>query len=204
MSVVTVSREYGTGGREFGKNLAKELGFTYADKMIARELANKTDMNEAYIEHFLDMGIPVGMASSNDMDFAYSSEETQKNVTLQIESHKLLKALAEKNDIVIVGRASDIILQEFNPFRIFVYGDTTSRIQHIKSRGKESSSLSDMDIQREMRMIDNERYQHHALFSPLRWGEKLAYDLCINTTNTDLEKVVPMIAQYIKASLGID
>lgn len=197
MSVVTVSREYGTGGREFGKSLAKELGFMYADKEIAHELAGKMGMKESYIEHFLDTGIPVGM-SSGDGAFSYSPEETQKNVNLQIESHNMLRELAKDKDIVIVGRASDIILQEYNPFRIFVYGDVSSKISRIKELEPEGKNLSDKDIHREMQMIDTERYQHHALFSHIRWGEKLGYDLCINASDVDLQKVVPAVAQYIR------
>lgn len=204
MSVVTVSREYGTGGREFAKSLAEEMGFTYADKIVAHELAKKMNMKEGYIEHFLDTGIPVGMSSSDDSTFSYDVRETQKNVNLQIESHKLLKELAKDTDLVIVGRASDIILQEFDPFRIFVYANDTTRIANIKSKKPEGKNLSDMDIVREMNMIDNERHQHHSLFSRLRWGEKEAYDLCINSTNIDLQKSVPSIALFIKVAMGID
>ena len=204
MKVVTVSRQYGTGGRLFGKKLAEELGFTFVDKIIAHELAQKTDMSEGYIEHFLDTGIPVGMSSSDGEAFSYSYSETQKNVNLQIESHRLLKKLADEKDIVVVGRASDIILSDYNPFRIFIYGDDTSRIMNIKEQEPEGANLSAKDIQREMVMIDNERYQHHALFSHIRWGEKLGYDLCINATNVDIQKVIPMVAGYVKVSLGIE
>lgn len=204
MSVVTVSREYGTGGRVFGMELAKELGFVYADKMIAHELAQKTEMNEDYIEHFLDTGIPVGMPSTEGEMFSYSYVETQKNVNLQIESQKMLKRIAKDQDIVIVGMASDIILEEFNPFRIFVYGEETSKILHIKEKEPEGKNLSPKDIKREMNMIDNERYKHHSLFSHVRWGEKLGYDLCINSTNTDLNKIVPVAAAYARVFLGID
>lgn len=202
MSVVTVSREYGSGGRDFGKSLAEALGFKYADKEIAHGLSEKMHMSEGYIEHFLDMGVPVGMAPSSDSQFAYSAEETQMNVNLQIETHNFLKKLAAEDDIVIVGRASDIILQEYNPFRIFVYCDTTTRIANIKTKKPEGKNLSDKDIQREMQMIDTERYQHHALFSHVRWGDKAGYDLCINSTNIDIQKAVPAIADYIKLALG--
>lgn len=203
MSVVTVSREYGSGGREFGRLLAEKLGFTYADKEIAHELAGKTHLSEGYIEHFLDTGIPVGMSQTEEGGgFSYSFAETQKNVNLQIETHNLLRKIAKDKDIVIVGRASDIILQEFDPFRIFIYAETTSKIQKIQERDKDKNNLSPKAIEKLMKAIDSERYQHHALFSQVRWGEKIGYDLCINTTNIDVEKVVPAVADYIKVALG--
>lgn len=203
MSVVTVSREFGSGGREFGRLLAEKLGFTYADKEIAHELAGKTHLSEGYIEHFLDTGVPVGMAQTDgDVGFSYSFAETQKNVNLQIETHKLLRHLAEDKDIVIVGRAADIILQEFEPFRIFLYAETASKIHRIQERDKEKSNLSPKAIERIMKAMDTERYQHHALFSHVRWGEKMGYDLCINTTNIDIEKIVTSVADYIKVALG--
>lgn len=203
MSVVTVSREYGTGGRDFGKKLAQELGFMYADKEIAHELAGKMNMNEGYIERFLDMGIPVGMSSGTG-NASYSIEETQRNVNLQIESHNLLKELAKDKDIVIVGRASDIILKEYSPFRIFVYGELPAKIEKIKEKNPEGKHLSSAMIHKEMEMIDTERYQHHALFSQIRWGEKLGYDLCINSTNVDIEKTAKAVALYIKLAFGIE
>lgn len=203
MSVVTVSREYGSGGREFGKLLAEELGFTYADKEIAHELAGKTNLSEGYIEHFLDTGVPVGMPQNEESGgFSYSFAETQRNVNLQIETHNLLRQLAKDKDIVIVGRASDIILQEFEPFRIFIYAETVAKIQRIQKRDQQKGNLSVNNIEKIMKGMDTERYQHHALFSSVRWGEKIGYDLCINTTNIDIDKVVPAVALYIKVALG--
>lgn len=203
MSVVTISREYGSGGREFGRLLANELGFTYADKEIAHELAGKTHLSEGYIEHFLDTGVPVGMPQSDeDGGFSYSFAQTQKNVNLQIETHNLLRQLAKDKDIVIVGRASDIILQDFEPFRIFLYAEIAAKIHRIQERDKEKSDLSVKNIEKIMKVMDTERYQHHALFSHVRWGEKIGYDLCINTTNVDIDKIVPAVAVYIKATLG--
>lgn len=203
MSVVTVSREYGSGGRDFGRLLAEQLGFTYADKDIAHELAGKTHLSEGYIEHFLDTGVPVGMSQTEDGNgFSYSFAETQRNVNLQIETHNLLRHLAEDKDIVIVGRAADIILQDFDPFRIFLYAETAAKIHRIQENYKEHDGLSPKEIEKTMKAIDTERYQHHALFSHVRWGEKIGYDLCINTTNIDIEKAVPSVAEYIKVALG--
>lgn len=204
MSVVTVSREFGSGGKEFGKRLAKELGFVYVDKEIAHELADKTDMSESYIEHFLDTGIPVGLPSSSSgvPAFSYSPDETQKNINLQLETHRFLKGIAEKKDIVIVGRAADIILQEFDPFRIFVYGDLPSKIERSKGGEYNQQGISDKDIVRNMRLIDSERHQHHALFTNVGWGDKLGYDLCINSSNVDLEKIAPVVADYVRVFLG--
>lgn len=199
MSVVTVSREFGSGGKSFGKSLAKVLGFVYVDKEIAHELAGKTDMNEEYIEQFLDSGIPVGKSSSTRGEsFSYSPNETQRNINLQIETHKFLKSLAENKDILIVGRAADIILQEYNPFRVFVYADVQSKIERSKGDEYNQKGVSDKDILRNMNLIDSERHQHHALFSHIGWGDKLGYDLCINSSNVDLEKIVPAVAEYAK------
>lgn len=199
MSVVTLSREYGTGGREFGEKLAKELGFKFIDKKITHDLSQKTGISEGYIEHFLDTGIPMGMPQVPGEGVYYTAQETQNNVNLQIESHRLLKEIASKEDILIVGRASDIILSEFHPFRIFVYGDTFSKIQRIREVQIEGKTLGDeKDIQRAMQMIDTERYQHHALFSSIRWGEREAYDLCINMSNFDIFKMVKPLAAYIR------
>lgn len=177
----------------------------YADKEIAHSLAQKTDMNENYIEHFLDTGVPFGMSSApNGGGSSYTPDETQRNVNLQIETHKMLKELANDKDIVIVGRASDIILQEYDPFRIFVYGDITSKMAKIRETESDLKNLGDKDLQRNMHMIDTERYQHHALFSHIRWGEKAGYDLCINSTHVDVTKVVKPISDYIKIFFGLN
>lgn len=204
MSVVTVSREFGSGGRNFAKALAEELDFVYVDKEIARELSEKTHMSEGYIEKFLDTGIPSGMPSEEGGEgYSYGYAQTQKNVSLQIETHNLLRNLARDKDIVIVGRAADVILQEFSPFNIFVYAETVAKIENIRKRDPEKRDVPVKEIEREMNRIDTDRYQHHALFSRVRWGEKNGYDLCINTTNVDINKIVTPVADYIKLALGI-
>lgn len=198
MSVVTISREFGSGGKSFGRSLAKELGFVYLDKDIAHELAGKTDMSEAYVEAFLDTGIPIGVAASSSQSFSYTHDATQLNINLQIEIHKFLKSMAEKKDILIVGRAADIILQEYDPLRIFIYADTAAKLERARGEEYQQMGISDKDIIRNMKIVDSERHQHHALFSPVPWGDKLGYDLCINSSNVDLEKIVPAVAAYAR------
>lgn len=199
MNVVTVSREFGTGGKEFGRKLAESLGYVYLDKNIAHELAGKLNMNEQYIDYFLDTGAPIGMSGNLEGNMAaYTPAETQNNITLQIESQKMLKEMASKKDIVIIGRAADIILAEFRPFRIFIYADQGQKIVHYKNTNKEVADSTDQEIAKMLHMVDVERYQHHMLFSPIKWGDKQAYDLCINATNINIDKVAPVIAEYAK------
>ncbi|MBR6635222.1 MAG: cytidylate kinase-like family protein [Clostridia bacterium] len=197
--VITISREFGSGGREFARRLADKLEIAYYDREIITELAKRTNLAEGYINSLNEQRpaplfpITVGHTISPVMDAMW----TQQN-TIFIEQTNLLKELAEKSDCVIVGRCADHILESFNPLRIRLYADMESRIKRCKSRGNQNETLSDREYKQRINEIDKGRAKYYQFYTGKRWDNELNYDLLINTTGKDIKQLAEYFAQILK------
>ncbi len=197
--VITISREFGSGGREFARRLADMLEIAYYDREIITELAKRTNLAEGYINSLNEQRpaplfpITIGHTISPVMDAMW----TQHN-TIFIEQTNLLKELAEKSDCVIVGRCADQILNDFNPLRIRLYADIQSRIERCKSREKQNDVLSDREYKQKINEIDKGRAKYYQFYTGKRWDDELNYDLMINTTGKDIKQLAEYFAQILK------
>jgi len=198
MRIITISREFGSGGRELGKRLADALGFAYYDKEIITDVAEKTSLDENYIEKSMERGIvhyfPTMTFAHAFNDYGDFSSSTANLFGVQCE---VVKELATKGDCVIVGRNGDVLLEEYNPLRIFVYANMESKVERCKNRAAENEkSLSDKDYVKKIKQIDKSRAQNHSFISSTSWGNIHGYDLCINTSNLDIKSIIPQIAAF--------
>lgn len=203
MSVITVSREFGSGGREIGKRLADALGFAYYDREIVTGIAEKTRMDEKYVANALEGGMFRSIPVHFGRTFSYSGSLMTNTANLFVEQHKLIRELAEKGDCVIVGRAADAILEDRKPFNLFVYADLESRLKRCQERAPEGETMNERELLRQIKKIDSDRARYHELFSDTRWGRKESYHLCVNTTGCEIKSMVPAVAQYAKMWLNI-
>ena len=194
--IITISREFGSGGRELAKRLADELGYSYYDKEIITKIAQESDLNENYVQNVLNNDI----ITQFNFTFAHSfSNINYVNTSIEILNlqNKIIKELASTGNCVIVGRAADIILEEYKPFKIFVYADDVFKIERIRNREFNKEKLSDKEILKQINKIDKIRASNYDLISSNTWGDKSHYDLCINTSNIEIKKIIPSLAKYI-------
>ena len=196
--IICVSREFGSGGRELGKRLADNLGFAYYDREIVLSLAEQTGMDENSLEQQLEIAAPVPFAIHFAQSFTDNLTVNDTTVQLLSLQTRLIKELAAKGDCVIVGRAADSILEEEFPFRLFVYAESEAKLERCRSRATDGEGLSDREILRQMKRIDRRRAEFHDIISPRPWGDKESYDLCVNTTGTEIKAVVPAVAEYYR------
>ena len=132
MRIITVGREFGSGGRELGKRLADELSMNYYDREILTALAGKLKMDESYISEKVDRGLLSAIPVSFGRTFSYRQQDTVK---ILAEQQNIIREIAKKGeDFVIVGRNADVILAQYHPFRIFVYADMESKLNRCKER----------------------------------------------------------------------
>lgn len=194
--IITISREFGSGGREVGKRLSDVLGFKYYDKEIIEEIAKRTGTSNEYVGNISEMGLynfPFQFGKT-----FYSNISIQANQTeILVMQQKILKEIAKEGDCIIVGRGADVILKEYNPMNIFVYSNMESKIERCRKKGKENENFSDKELKNKIKQIDKERIKFHDVLSNLEWGEKENYDLCINTSNLEIKKIIPSLAEYI-------
>lgn len=200
MKIITVNREFGSGGRELAKRLADALGFAYYDTEIISALAQEIHLDQNYLENALDkvkqQNFPLHFSRSFT-SLSATMTETSRLLAIQ---HKLLKRIAEKENCVIVGRASEIALEEFSPFKIFVYASLESKLKRCQERSTKEEQLSEKELLHKIKEIDHYRAKLFSMVSTRPWGEKTIYDLCINTTNLPLKRIIPTLAQYIRSS----
>ncbi len=198
--IITIGREFGSGGREFGRRLAEELGFEYYDKEIVTEISKHTKLSEEYVQQIIECTphrlypITIGQSMSFVEDYSF----TQAQSVYRAQS-KILKELADKSNCVIVGRCADYILKDYKPFNIFIYADLQSRIARcVERKSEEEMHLTEKQIKRRIIKLDRNRARYYSFYTGKKWGDKRNYDLCINTTGTPVKDIVPVIAKIFE------
>ena len=197
--IITIGREFGSGGRELGRRIADTLRIAYYDQEIITELAKRTNQTEEYIRQVEDSSLipllPITIGRTFSSQFYQAMEPNQAAF---IEQSKLLKEMAEKSDCVIVGRCADYILRDKNPLRIFVYADMEAKMCRCREKGEAADDLTDSGLRQKIRTIDKQRARYYHFHTGQAWGEKPYYDLCINTTATDIKNSSAAIADAVK------
>lgn len=199
--IVTISREFGSGGKEIGKRLADKLGYAYYDSEIVTLLAKETGMSEEYINNISEKGI-YPYAFQFAKSFAMYSTMQNNQTEILVAQNKILKQIAQKGNAVIVGRGANSILREYNPMNIFVYANMESKINRCKEKAKQDENLTDQELETKIKNIDKNRKAFHDLISNTEWGKKENYSLCINTSNIEIKSIIPPLAEYIENWLG--
>ena len=197
--IITIGREFGSGGRELGRRLAEELGWEYYDKEIITEIAKKTSLSETYVKSVIENNphdlYPITVAHTFSYVDVYSIYQKQE---IYKQQDAVLKEMASKSNCVIVGRCSEFILKDFNPYKVFVYADMDSKIKRCLERNSENESLKPKKVKKLIKAIDKRRARYHAFYTGQTWGDKLNYDILINTSNTDISVIAKHLADYVK------
>ena len=199
--IITISREFGSGGKEVAKRLADKLGYAYYDSEILRLLAKETNMSEEYIKNISERGV-YPYAFQFAKSFAMYSAMQNNQTEILVKQAKILKEIAQKGDSIIVGRGADTILKDYNPMKIFVYASLESKINRCKQKAKEDEKLTDKELEKKIKNIDKNRKEFNSLISNTEWGNKKNYNLCINTSNIEIKSIVPSVAMYIENWFG--
>ena len=197
--IITIGREFGSGGRELGRRLARELGFDYYDKEILAEIAKHTSLSEEYVQQVVENQprqlFPITVGRS----FLYvDTQPLQQASTVFRAQQEISREMAERSSCVIVGRCADYILRDRKPFRIFVYADMQSRIDRCRARAPEGENMSDKEYKQQITSMDKSRARYYDFYTDMKWGDKLNYELCINTTNQDIPALAGFVAKIFK------
>lgn len=198
MRIITISREFGSGGRELGKRLADQLGFAYYDKEIILAVAEKRGMDSGYVERALEVGVAQLVPLTFRHSF-YSPPMFQTVPTELLSAQKeILHKIAETGeDCIIVGRSADVILREQNPFNMFVYADMDAKIARCIERAEEGEHITPREMKQKIRKIDSGRALTKEILSGSKWGAKENYHLTVNTTGWNIKDIVPPVAEFV-------
>lgn len=196
--IITIGREFGSGGRELGRRLAENLKIAYYDREIVEELVRRTDLAESYITQIEERRPLPLLPITTCRTFGISSDYAlEKRLSVYRQESEIIYELAEKSDCVIVGRCADYILRNFCPFRLFVYADMKSKVMRCRNKGTDIKEMTDKEIQQKIVPIDKKRARYYEFYTDNRWGDKANYDLCVNTSNTEIKKLADVLADFI-------
>ena len=198
MGIITISREFGSGGREVGKRLADELGYAYYDREIVVAVAERHDMDENFVAYALEGGVTRSYPLHFGRSFSYSPTMMAHETKLLREQNDFLREVAEKGNCVIVGRAADVILADYHPFKLFIYADMEAKLARCHERAEEGERLSDKAMIKKIKQIDKDRKRYHGIITDIPWGDRRGYHLCVNTTGQPIKDVVSLLAGYIR------
>ncbi|MDE6373246.1 MAG: cytidylate kinase-like family protein, partial [Clostridia bacterium] len=169
----------------------------YYDRELITEIAKQSSLNEDYVSQVLEKGGFANFAFS----FAHTmplTANTPNTVTdVLVSQQKVIKAIAQKGDCVIVGRCAEVIAAEYHPVKLFVYADEQSKIKRCREREHEGEDLSDKKLLKKFKEIDKGRAKLHDLLCSRSWGDRECYDLMINTSNLDIKKIIPRLADLV-------
>lgn len=197
MNIITISREFGSGGREIGKRLADALGYAYYDKEIEIGIARRMNMDENFIAGAIDRGVTANIPLHFGRTIA-NSYAMKQQVDILVEKQRVLEEFATASDCVIVGRAADVILSEYEPLKIFVYADMEYKINRCQGYAEVGENPTRREMEKAIKKIDSGRMKYHSMFLDADWGDKRHYHLCVNTSGIEIKKIVPAIAQYAR------
>ena len=197
--IVTIGREFGSGGRELGRRLAEKLGYAYYDQEIVTEIAQRTALSEAYVHQILEYkpvtAFPIRIGRT--FTTVVNSQPEQWHEIFR-QQYQILRELADKADYVIVGRCADWMLRAYQPFRIFVYADMEHRMLRCRQKGAEHEAMSDKKLRQHIQAVDRHRASYYSYCTDQKWGDKANYDLCINTGLESVKEIAHHVAQYLK------
>ena len=198
--VITISREFGSGGREIGKKIADRLGIAYYDSELVRMIARKSGYEEEFVANNDEE-----ISNSLLHDFytwytaAISEADIPKLEQLFLAEEKVLKEIVAKESCVIVGRLANYILREHkNSLHVFLCADMDVKIHHVMQRDGLSKEAAKMRIKK----VEKERAEHCRYFSHTEWGESKNYDIAIKSSKYGLEKTTDILLEVVKHISG--
>ena len=191
--IITISREFGSGGRFIGEEVAKKLGIAYYDKNVINEIAEKSGLSPEYIQENAELSPKKGM-------FAYAlagRDITGRSVEDMVHEaqRKVILELAEKESCVIIGRNADYILKDRDDvLNVFIHGNMPEKTQRI-------IRLYNVDEKKAVKMMadtDKRRMTNYNFYTEQKWGKASNYTLCLNSSQLGYDRCEKIIMECIK------
>lgn len=198
-SVITIGRQYGSGGREIGEKLAAELGIKYYDKELLERAAKESGLCQELFENH-DEKPTNSFLYSLVMD-TYSMGYSSPALTEMPINHKIflaqfntIKNIAAEGPCVMVGRCADYALADFpNLVSVFIHADMDVKVKRIA----EKYNLSESKAKETLIKTDKRRASYYNYYSSKRWGETTGYHICVNSSVLGIDGTVQLLKNYV-------
>ena len=191
--IITISREFGSGGRFIGEEVAKKLGIAYYDKNIISQIAEKSGLSPDYIQESAELSPKKGL-------FAYAlagRDITGRSVEDMVyeTQRKVILELARKEPCVIIGRNADYILKDRDDaLNVFIHGDMLEKIQRISQLYR----VTEQEAVKMMADTDKRRMINYNFYTDQKWGKASNYTLCLNSSQLGYDRCEALITECVK------
>lgn len=191
IKIITIGREYASGGRAVGKMISEKLGIPFYNKEILHMAAEKLNMSADDVKYVDETAANSLLYSMSLMSNLSSATTLPLNDRIFIEEREVIKALAQQGPCIIVGRCADSILKTVRDdvLNIFIYADTEARAR----RAVEEYGETPEGVYAALRKHDKKRSTYYNLNTGQKWGAKDNYDLCLNSSKIGIEKCAETI-----------
>lgn len=195
-SIITISREFGSGGHSIGEAVAKKLGYRFFDRELVNQVAERSGFSPEFIE---ESGEYASAKNSLLFAIATANQYTMNGISmldkLYIEQTKIIEEIAQEGSCVIVGRCADYILREYRDcLHVFIHADMKSRAKRIVERFGEQGRSAEKRLNEK----DQKRKVYYKNYTGRSWGQAQNYDLCLNSGVLGSERCVELIAAACK------
>lgn len=200
--IVTIDREYGSGGHEVGRRLAEQLGIKFYDEELIERAASGTGYVEEYVKENDEKAPDFSFASLISGADTFRSLPYAK---IQEEQFSIIRNIAAKESCVIVGRAADYILDDEEHVSIFIFAPIEERLKRkleLEIVNGQENPLSANEMIKIIRQKDKQRRRYYEFYTDSKWGDRDVYDLLINTSRAGIDGAVDIIRTYIDNSRG--
>ncbi len=187
--VITISREYGSGGRYIGRLVANKLGIKFYDKEFIGKLSEQTGLSEEYIESNEQKRDTLDSLNSGYYSSLSNADE------LFIKEAELVKEIANKESCVIIGRCADFTLStRKDVLKVFIYSNMENKIKRVT----EIYGINKTNAEKEIKKINKLRANHYKHYTERDWNNSENYDICINSDYLGVEKAADLICEIVK------
>ena len=185
--VVTISREFGSGGRTIGRKLAEELGIPCYDAELIQQLAQESGFSESYIRDAGEYAPGGYLSLLSNRAFALTNEDVLWEL-----QYKVITELAEKGPCVIVGRCADYILRDTaDCLKVFIPADMDFRAKRIV----EVYGEREQSPEQRLRDKDKRRAAYHRFYTNMKWGHSQNYHICLDSGKLGIDTCVAILRQ---------
>ena len=191
--IIMISREFGSGGRFIGEEVAKKLGIAYYDKNIIGQIAEKSGLSPEYIQENAELSPKKGLFA-----YAFSGRDiTGKSVEDMVyeAQRNIILELAEKEPCVIIGRNADYILKDRDDvLNVFIHGDMLEKIKRITGL----YNVKEKEAVKMMADTDKRRRTNYNFYTDQNWGKASNYTLCLNSSQLGYDRCEMIIMECVK------
>ena len=190
--IITISREFGSGGRFIGEETAKQLGIAYYDKNIINEIAEKSGLSPEYVQESAELSPKKGLFA-----YAFAGRDiTGKSIEDMVyeAQRKVILDLSEKEPCVIIGRNADYILKDRDDvLNVFIHGDMPKKTQRIM----DLCNVGEKEAVKMMADTDKRRMTNYNFYTEQKWGKASNYTLCLNSSQLGYDRCEKIIMECI-------